>query len=433
MQAAVFLVAERLLAPEAVIAAVRTADVASLTDGLAGTALLHARLAVADRCFVRAAGRHWTAAARWLEQNPAGFSGIQGGQGALAASLIIGTSYLPEPDRYEDVVARSASWLSARACDIAQRYPDDATPSRHFYDTITGLSGVGHVLLAAYQSGHAQVEAGLVAALTTLTALLSPPEGSRPGWHEPTKSSSARGYAHPSGTADTGLAHGVAGPLAFLAEAAKCGLAVPGQARAIHYAATWLLRWRRPDGRWPPHVTGDELDHGGPPHATGRHDAWCYGTPGIAHALTLAGVALGDHQVVALAEEALARLADRAPQTWDVEGPTLCHGYAGVLQSGAVLPHLAEQAANALTGCFDPTSRFGFQHHEHGQRRDNPGLLTGAAGAALALADAFLPAPAHASRWSVLLNLSARLGAEFRWGGEPDHQTGAHLPRRDES
>lgn len=400
-------VAERLLDPTSVLAAVPEPDATSLSHGLAGTALLHARLATADHTFAQAAERHWSTAAQHLKNHPVGFSGIQGGQGALAASLILGTPYLPDPDRYRDLVARGAAWLSARASDLAQRYHDTAVPSWHVYDTITGLAGIGRALLAAHRSGNGHVEPGLAAALTTLTAILTPTEGPRPGWHLPAGANPPPVKVHPSGAADTGMAHGVTGPLAFLATAAAAGWIVPGQAEAIRHAAEWLLRWRRPDGRWPPHVTGDELDHDTPPTATGRYDAWCYGTPGIARGLTLAGQALHDHQLIGAAAAARSSLTARAPDDWDVEGPTLCHGHAGVLQSAPPASDLANSAAKAIADCFDPETRFGFQHHERHQRHDNPGLLTGAAGAALALADsALLPAPTGPTRWDELLNLS---------------------------
>jgi hypothetical protein len=67
----------------------------------------------------------------------------------------------------------------------------------------------------------------------------------------------------------------------------------------------------------------------------------------------------------------------------------------------------ARRPVAVIADCFDPANRFGFQHHEHNQRHDNPGLLTGAAGVALALADAArLSVPASPIQWDRLLNLS---------------------------
>lgn len=400
-------VAERLLEPASVLAAVPESDGASLSHGLAGTALLHARIARVDGTFAQAAERHWSAAAQHLMKHPVGFSGVQGGKGALAASLIVGTPYLPDSERHRNLVARSAAWLSACACDVAQHYHDNTLPGWRVYDAITGLSGVGRVLLAAYQTGHHHVEPGLTVTLRCLTAILAPAGGSRPGWHVPAIAHSPAVKVPSSGTADTGLAHGVAGPLAFLAIAATAGWAVPGQEEAMRHAADWLQHWRRLDGRWPPHVTGDELDHHTPPRANGRCDAWCYGTPGIGRALTLAGQALHNRNLIAAANDGLMSLAARTPHEWDAEGPTLCHGYAGILQSAPAASLLANNAAEAIADYFDPAARFGFQHHGNNQRHDNPGLLTGAAGVALALADSGrLTTPVSRTRWDSLLLLS---------------------------
>ncbi|MEV1178383.1 hypothetical protein, partial [Nonomuraea sp. NPDC049784] len=55
------MIAERLLDPEAIVAAAPERPGACL-QSLAGTALLHARLAYADPRFERAAHAHWAAA-----------------------------------------------------------------------------------------------------------------------------------------------------------------------------------------------------------------------------------------------------------------------------------------------------------------------------------------------------------------------------------
>ncbi len=102
----------------------------------------------------------------------------------------------------------------------------------HVYDVITGLAGTGRVLLAAHQSGHAAAEPGLLAALTTLTNHRA---GSRrPGWWLPADRHPAAVTAHPSGAATTGMAHGIAGPLALLATAPPGRIHRPRPTRRHH-------------------------------------------------------------------------------------------------------------------------------------------------------------------------------------------------------
>ncbi|MGH3874271.1 MAG: thiopeptide-type bacteriocin biosynthesis protein [Pseudonocardiaceae bacterium] len=216
-------------------------------------------------------------------------------------------------------------------------------------------------------------------------------------------------HGHPSGTATTGMAHGIAGPVSLLATAHAAGWSVAGQRAAIQSAAHWLLRWRKDAAHsWAPSVTGDELDSDTPAATAGRRDAWCYGAPGIGRALILAGSVLADPQLLTVGEAAIASLADRAADLWDVEGPTLCHGYAGVLQS-AITSHsdTGDSAATAVTEAFDPQLTFAFRHLHNGLPSDAPGVLTGSAGVALALADhGQLPAPPVPTRWDALLLFS---------------------------
>jgi lantibiotic biosynthesis protein len=210
-----------------------------------------------------------------------------------------------------------------------------------------------------------------------------------------------------------GLAHGIAGPLAFLSIAHTSGRAVPGQTEAIHTAAAWLHRWQEPTGSWPPSISGDDLDT--PPEARrrppGRRDAWCYGAAGIGRALTLAGQALADPDLGCSGLATITALADRDPSQWDTEGPTLCHGSAGILQAAAKnqCAALARHAAEHTISLHNPHRPFSFPHAEAGTGAtlDNPGFLTGAAGTALALADhAGLLPPDPPTPWDSLLLLT---------------------------
>ena len=114
-------VAERLLRPETVMAALPAGVAGSLADGLPGTALLHARLAVVHADFATAAANHWTHAAR---QTPRGVNrtGVFHAGAGLAASLIIGVPYLPDPARHATSTARAARWLSTQAVTLAERH-----------------------------------------------------------------------------------------------------------------------------------------------------------------------------------------------------------------------------------------------------------------------------------------------------------------------
>ncbi|MFI8459075.1 lanthionine synthetase LanC family protein [Kitasatospora sp. NPDC085464] len=390
-----------VLDPEQAAAGLTPGAAATLADGLPGTALLLAVLADGDTTLLDAAARHWNAAARAVAG--ARPDGIYSGPGALAASLIYGSAYLPHRRRQHEALAGAAAWLCARAQGLAEHQAERVRACRPgtvwaVYDTIKGLAGIGRTLLAALQLGLPQAEPGLTAALTTLTTLITTAdEAGRPGWwvRAEEQSLAVPGTLPPSGTASTGAAHGIAGPLALLALAHQAGSSVPGQETAIATAAHWLLNWAAPGPSWPPYVSGDDLAQ--PPEAErlavapGRRDAWCYGTPGIATALHHTGRALNDPTLLTLARCALDTLAHRPPATWDTTGPGLCHGSAGVLEVAVRLNHrpLADAAARHTAATF----------HE---AKPGTGFLTGRAGAALALATRRQPA-SQQIQWDGLL------------------------------
>jgi len=394
--------AERLLDPDGI-------SEPSL-EGLAGTALLHARLSAVDPVFAQAADQHWAAAALQARQIPATGTGIYSSTAGLAASLILGSQYLPDPSRLAPATGQAVRWLTRHALQLAAADQDRRGAGRPFsswagYDLISGPAGIGRVLLAACLAGHHAAEPGLNAMLTTLTVMITSP-ARRPGWWIPAQPEQPT-RLHPSGEAATGMAHGIAGPLAFLAAGHEAGYSTDGQAAAIRTAAAWLVRWRT-GGCWPPAITGDELASGIPDPMPGRRDAWCYGAPGISAALALASRALDDDALARASQEAIASLASRPASTWDADGPALCHGHAGVLQCAAGRqPEVTSSAASAVTTAFDATHPFTIPHTGHDAAEDRPGFLTGAAGAALALADhARLPSPAVPARWDCVLLLS---------------------------
>ncbi|MGW6455627.1 lanthionine synthetase C family protein [Streptomyces sp. NPDC055078] len=405
-------VVRAVAAPNRIAATLGRARAATLSHGLPGTALLLAALSPADPSLARAAERHWEAAAPLLAG--AVPDGIQCGPGGLAASLIIGNAYLSGTNRCSGpVLDQAVSWLTARAQGLAHHQRRRLAGGQRgtpwgVYDTIKGLSGIGRVLLAADQSGHTAAGPGLTTALTTLTDMINTSAGHLPGWWLPAEDHllPLAGQLPASGAATTGLAHGIAGPLALLSLAGTAGRTVPGQHDAIRTAVAWLQHWTGYGRSWPAHISGDTLRHPPDPGrlagAPGRRDAWCYGAAGIGSALTHAGSALHDPELTQAGKSTVAALAHRPPEQWDTEGSGLCHGSAGVLQTAhrTGCTHLEQRAALRTTLLLQPDGHPGPASHDLG-------FLTGASGTALALAETegLLPAPAPTA-WDALLLLS---------------------------
>lgn len=117
---------------------------------------------------------------------------------------------------------------------------------------------------------------------------------------------------------------------------------------------------------------------------------------------------INDPSLTASDQASLATLTNRHPRDWDAEGPTICHGYAGVLQATARADtSITGQAARQLSEAFDPRYTFAFRHHSNGTQSDRPGLLTGACGIALVLADYGALASAEVpTSWDAVLLLT---------------------------
>jgi hypothetical protein len=335
-----------------------------------------------------------------------GLSGIGLAAGALSRG---GTRYARLLDALDATVAAQAR---AAADGLAAQGP--GVPVWTF-DVISGLSGTGAYLLTRVDHDP-RARAALEAVLTSLVALGGSTQ-QPPAWHTPVwamEQSMAR--QHPHGNLNCGLAHGVPGILALLSLCWTHGVRVPGADDVIRRIARWLAA-HRVDDEWGPNWAtavalapdGSELTHRREP----TRSAWCYGSPGVARALWLAGTALDDAATQDLAVEAMAGVYRRPVPERAIDSPTFCHGVAGLLQitlrfaadtGRPLFTAAAEELTDQLLAAFDPRRPVGFCSVEPGGIQvDQPGLLDGAAGVALSLlAAAGGPDPA----WDRLFLLS---------------------------
>jgi len=391
-------------------------------QGHAGLALLFGALdqRLPGEGWDRTAHRHLALAARSAESlasPPAGlFAGLAGV--GLVASCLSG-----DGSRYRRLLATIDQALAAQAPALAARTGRAArgAPGRprgvavRELDLISGLAGVGaYLLVRRAQPGVAPALRAVLEGLVELTGA----DRDGPRWRTPPASlRPAERARYPAGSLNCGLAHGIPGPLAVLALAMQTGTEVAGLPAAVARTADWLAAHRTEDPSGPtwPHAIGLS-DHrppgpggpapgpagpGGPAERLGR-SAWCYGGPGVAAALRLAGEALGHDGHRDLAVAALRAALARTDQGRAVGSPTFCHGQAGLLAVTASFaratgdPGFARAAAAMAAGLldrFDPAAPLGYRDLDAGGRAvDQPGLLTGAPGVALALLGATSPA-----------------------------------------
>ncbi|MGV9888686.1 lanthionine synthetase C family protein [Streptomyces sp. NPDC003395] len=445
---AVALVARRLADPDAVAAVASRDDnrdpvydavmwgPLTLANGLPGTALLHGELAREDPSWRTVAHRHLAAAGRALPTAPS--RGLFSGPAALLAAAQ--TCAGPQ-GHYASLRRRLADWVatdqSERLAVFAARAEDGGQGvDWAAYDLVNGLSGTTRLLLDAVDDPAERSPAAARAlrdSLRHLVALTEPvtvagPDGPRtvPGWWVPAalQVSERDRAAYPHGDFNLGMAHGIAGPLTVLATAAERGHRETGLPEAAHRVAEWLLGWTLHDEAgpyWPARAGWADETAGDRPRALFTRTAWCYGTPGVAAALHRAGDVFGQPRWRTAAVEGLRAALRRDERRWAIEGPTVCHGYAGLL---AVVSRVAEASGDPelragrerltakVLDCLDEEAPFAFRHLMRfpaaarspvpHRAVDVAGMLEGAAGVALAL----LPAGSGPRPWDRCLGLA---------------------------
>jgi lantibiotic biosynthesis protein len=255
--------------------------------------------------------------------------------------------------------------------------------------------------VGAYLLGQGD-DAALLAILERLVALSRETEG-LPRWHTPAEASGGwMRSTYPEGHLNCGLAHGIPGPLALLSLAKLQGTAVPGLEEAIDRIADWLTAHCVRDAwgvNWPSAVplirSDDRLIPGEHEGLAGTHAGWCYGSPGVARALWLAGRARKNSVYSGLALDAMRAVIGRTPEARGLSSPALCHGLAGLLCitmrfrnefRDAALTSFGRTVCRAIMDMYEPETLLGYRTTEPGGGRiDQAGLLDGAPGVAMVL------------------------------------------------
>ncbi|GAA4890209.1 MULTISPECIES: lanthionine synthetase C family protein [Pseudonocardiaceae] len=359
----------------------------SLAHGAPGVALLHIELAAAGiRPFDRA--HDWLTAVTSKPITAGASTGLFYGAPAVARALAGAATV--RPGTYQSALTPLTRQIAADAhnrVDKAHERMDvvGMLPQMAEFDTIRGLAGLGAHLLHHDPDGTALP--AVLGALVRLTQPVMVEGEALPGWWTLTGPTGHEDDEFPGGHGNFGVAHGIGGPLALLAQALRRGIAVDGQRQAVATICAWLDSWRisTPSGhRWPYMVTRDEarstpmyVRHSG----ASRRPSWCYGTAGIARTLHLAALALDDADRRQIAEEAVISAVTDPEQDALISDASLCHGYAGLAR---ITAHTAidtpEPAASRLRALATE-----MLHRACAQAvPEGPGFLEGAAGVGLA-------------------------------------------------
>ena len=360
-------------------------DKASLAGGAGGLAVFYGYL---SRCGL--ASRHRRTALRFLKQSGDAVATV-----TMPPSLYSGFSGVAwAMEHLREQLLESDEGDSLEAVDGALKDFVNRPGWSEDYDLVSGLVGLGVYALERLPAPAA------TACLEGVVDRLDETARRRGGgitWHTaPELLPPWQRKVSPSGYYNLGLAHGVPGVIAVLGAACAAGAKPRKARRLLDGAVAWLLRQKR-RGKGDSRFSGWTAPRA--PRDSCR-SAWCYGDPGVAAALFCAARSVGEKAWEEEALEIARGAATRPPEEAGVVDAGLCHGAAGL---GHVFNRLYQATgdpilARAARTWFDRTLAMrqpgrgvaGFPAQavrEDGTRywEDDPGLLTGAAGVALAL------------------------------------------------
>lgn len=355
---------------------------------------------------------------------------------ALAASealLETVAARLPEldlhPSLYVGIVG--PAWVLAHLTRIgvARQFASDWTPAlddldEQFaqyvahrgwgsnYDLVKGLIGIGVYALERFPEPRAAQS--LDAVLEHLADLAEESEDGVTWFTPPELIDPASMRRFRDGCYELGVAHGVAGAIAFLASAHAVAKDRVRIETLLDRAVRWLMG-RREDGRfpYPREIARDGASEGG-------RLSWCNGNVGIAAALLKAGLVLDDAGVRSHAIELAVAGAGVEPREAHMIDPCLCHGTAGIahvlnrMHQATGDARLEERAQTWYRAALRARGSGGiggylFGNPDGGDGVADPGFLMGAAGLLLALTAALGCEP----QWdrALLVDMPSRQGA----------------------
>ncbi|MFR0638574.1 lanthionine synthetase LanC family protein [Arthrobacter sp. LS16] len=374
---------------------IRIWDGVTLANGHAGLATLFATLAAEPHWqganYQAAAVEHMAAAMQATTNDPITGNDLYSGSSGLAFALNLCAEVEPRFSRARDAARLAA--LKHGMEEYSVQRADGVAPED--YDVISGPSGyLGWLLNLPMDLSADAID------IVTDTMLKifeeGPGDSLLPKWRilpELTLEEERLKIA-PDGYTDMGLAHGIPGSMAALSL-----LPAPSQRikETVWQLAQWIISQRSSDMfglNWPSIVPVGEVPKG---NQSWKHSrtAWCYGSPGVLSALSLAQNRFPEFELGDLIAEGTHALASRVITTQQFSTPTLCHGSAGVAvvlrylqfeQKEALLEEALQSACEHLLSHVDEDAPFGVREVEPGnQRVDNPTLLNGAAGVALGI------------------------------------------------
>ncbi|NYI99235.1 hypothetical protein HNR12_005512 [Streptomonospora nanhaiensis] len=377
---------------------------ASISGGAAGVALAHIEAARTGHATLDTA-KVWLGRALTGPVNGGATATLWSGAPALglvtaAAAFHMGLTGARQ--RLHQAAVRLTRHRLARA---HARLARGELPPQAEFDLIQGLTGLGAYHL--HTDPGSDITRQVLSYLTRLTQPITGFSRRLPGWWTDQSIAGVRDPAFPGGHLNLGVAHGAGALLAILSLALLRGVTVGGHTQAIERICAVLDTWQHTEqtgARWAPYyLTLRQWNGGSAPVAVSRQrPSWCYGTPGLARAHQLAGLAVDDPARQAMAVQAMADCLRDTSQLGTLTDLGLCHGWAGLLHCAWRINRDAPSAP--LTADLEHTAAALLDRLDHDPSSD-PEFLNGRAGIALAL-HAYANGTAPGVPWDACLALA---------------------------
>lgn len=283
------------------------------------------------------------------------------------------------------------------------------------YDCVTGVSGVVAYLSNFYEDKNIlNTVEDLLIYLVNITEYTKVNNETVPGWYikQENQFRDDEKETFQNGNFNFGLSHGIAGPLVAFSLCYKKGIKVNGQREAIDLIIKSFKNIVRLNKNGVPFWPGqfaleDYLNNNTSTIDIKSRMSWCYGSIGILRALKLAANAIDDSDLKRWVSEKIILISKMNIESYDLESPTLCHGYSGLMlmlileykeyKDITVLKRIKELLVKVLD-LYTDNSKFGFINIDRikkdknkivVERTDDNCFLTGSSGVILSLISIF--------------------------------------------
>ena len=304
---------------------------ASLAGGQAGLAILDA--------WALQAGRTGTSSARVCQRLDHAFDNVSSSH--IDASFYMGfTGVAWAADVIDHLLDPAGEDRNGEVDEVLLRLVSGPPLTDTPHDLVVGVTGIGVYALERHPR---PVAAEVVRHVVEQLHASSHHDDDGTYWWTPPEAipdSDVR-KRYPSGRVDLGVAHGMGGAIALLGAICGARIACDTARPLLEEAVRWLRAHSITTGGGPTFPVW--VAEGVRP--VQARCAWCYGDPGLAAALLVAGRGLGDDGLTTDAVALACRAAERPPADAGVLDASFCHGAAGL----AHLYNRMYQATGELT------------------------------------------------------------------------------------